>query len=450
MSLFLFYRRKKWHLSRSMGSMSLCFLSTAVRIVLSWLTVCCPLANPLSAHSETGSKRVSKTLDWCVKRNNGILLHSVPFLLVSGGCSPSALHTKLSNISRKQSMEPTKQFVAPMTTINKHIAWYRYRLTKLLITKSPFFIKKKIVNTIYSNFRNKTLVGTKNKPLFDSVLFELRPRCNGHCSFCPASVENDTRVDYTMPLELYKSIIDQLRALNFQGRIAFYVNNDPLLIPNLPEYVRYARKHLADCLLSILTNGRALKEKNGEELLEAGIDELGINWYSDDPQPKLSVGIIRFLENVLQKRYPDQPIQMDGTTHFENNKFRLTISYKKQTEVLLNRAGFSPNKSKMNTPTPLGFCEYPFRQFVITSDGRVAKCCQDFLFSEPIGNLTKENLEEIWFSKKMSYIRSQLINNKRSFSKQCEVCDFIGVKARHLNSPIGIVLSEMYHHEGDG
>ena len=47
-------------------------------------------------------------------------------------------------------------------------------------------------------------------PIFNSIFFEVRTKCNGRCSFCAASAQNDIREDKKMPIALYKKVIGEL------------------------------------------------------------------------------------------------------------------------------------------------------------------------------------------------------------------------------------------------
>ena len=52
-----------------------------------------------------------------------------------------------------------------------------------------------------------------------------------------------------MPIDLYEKIINELAAENFRGTIGFYVNNEPLLVKNLDQYIEIARKKLKNALI---------------------------------------------------------------------------------------------------------------------------------------------------------------------------------------------------------
>ena len=85
-------------------------------------------------------------------------------------------------------------------------------------------------------------IGAGRAPLFRTVFFELRTLCNSRCSFCAAAVQSESRPDATMPFELYARVIDELARIDYCGQIAYHVNNEPLLVPDLDRFVAHARR----------------------------------------------------------------------------------------------------------------------------------------------------------------------------------------------------------------
>ena len=83
-------------------------------------------------------------------------------------------------------------------------------------------------------------------PIFKVVSFELRTKCNGKCGFCPVNVFSDPRKDQTMSIDLFEQVVDDLAEMKFTGRIAFFNNNEPLIVKNLVSYVRIAKQKLQD------------------------------------------------------------------------------------------------------------------------------------------------------------------------------------------------------------
>ncbi len=271
-------------------------------------------------------------------------------------------------------------------------------------------------------------------PLFDSVFFEVRTRCNGTCSFCPASVQNDTREDRNMSKELYERIIKELKSIKFSGRIAYHMHSDPLIFPHLTDFVNYARQNLPNAWIQILTNGKVLTLKKAEDLLTAGINELSINYYNDDLTANLPKVFQEIRNNLLLKYYKHEQIKTGhgfGTT-LHGRIFRFNVIRRKANEILTSRAGNSPNK-KEKSKWARGFCEFPFTQLNITADGGVSKCCADFNCSDPMGNVNEKSLIDIWIGEKFEKVRQLLLKGNRDAIVTCKKCDFMGSKRTYTS-----------------
>ena len=151
-----------------------------------------------------------------------------------------------------------------------------------------------------------------------------------------------------MSFELYKKVINELSEINYNKRIAFHVNSEPLLVKNLHEYISYARKKCPNSWIQILTNGRSLNNQRGEEILNAGIDELSVNLYGKYLTEKLPVNIKNFEDQVLYKFYNKDNVYVDLPGKINKKRFPKYIKYTKAKrlleEILSNRAGSAPNK----------------------------------------------------------------------------------------------------------
>lgn len=286
--------------------------------------------------------------------------------------------------------------------------------------------------------RIRELYGRNSQlPLFNSVFFEVRTRCNGGCTFCAASVRSETRKDVIMPQEIYRKVGNELRALNFNGIVAPYVNNDPFLYPHLTDFVSEMRQRLPQAWIQIQTNGNALTVKKAEELIQAGLDELNINHYDDDFLSPLPQPIEEIRNAVLPKFFQTRQLRIGSSPPLSvappRGIFVFNVNRRKRDEVLDSRAGSAPNK-EAKAEIPRGFCEYPFTQFNITADGRVAQCCADFFFSDQMGNVQNEKIIDIWTGDKFRIVRQNLLKGDRAGLSTCSKCDFCGVKKR----PMGV------------
>ena len=335
----------------------------------------------------------------------------------------------------------------------------------MLTVKTKLFLKKylKFLSNIYYNktnlnlqlkFHNYVTFETKNhllqnselkysySQLFDTVYFEIRTKCNSQCSFCAASIQNETRPDITMDLNLYKKAINELSNLKFDGTIAFHVNSEPLLVKNIDDYISYAREKVPNSWIQILSNGKSLNANNGKKIIEAGINELSLNIYNNNLDAKLPKNIKNFEDEVLNKYFNKNQIYSGHRDKSLKGKFIKYNKYKRLlTEVLSNRGGTAPNK-KTNEPLKqkYGFCEFPFLQLNITADGRVGQCCSDLYFDNVMGNIKFESLTEIWSGSKFSDLRNRLLLNDRT-NHICDKCDYYGIS----KPPKNIIRKMMYY-----
>ena len=273
-------------------------------------------------------------------------------------------------------------------------------------------------------------------PLFKAVYFEVRTRCNGRCEFCAASIQNDTRGDTMMPRETYDKVISQLKEINFSGRVTYHVNNDPLIFPHLVDFVDHARRELPHAWIQILTNGRILTVKKAENLIQAGINELSINYYMNDLDKDFPIKFYKIRYEVLPRYFNNNQIKEGhGPIRGEEREFKFNLIKRNISDILTNRAGSAPNK-KQKTSKPRGFCDFPFNQFNITTDGRVSKCCAEFFFSDPMGNVNEEKILDIWEGEKFKHIRKYLLKGKRYVLEHCKNCDAYGVGRPYLRSRV--------------
>ncbi len=274
-----------------------------------------------------------------------------------------------------------------------------------------------------------------NVPIFDAIFFEVRTRCNSRCAFCAASIQNETREDVSLPFELYQKAIDELSEMNYSGRIAYHVNNDPLIFRELEKFVDYARTKVPKAWIQILTNGKALTLAKAEALIKVGINEITVNHYNDDFSAPLPKVLQELREAVLLKYFKaDEIVARLPKDYKEKKVFLFAVNRRRLNEVLMSRAGTAPNKKEVSE-MPRGFCQFPFTQFNVTADGRVNKCCSDLFFSDVMGNIKDQSIREIWFGEKLNKVRKELLQGNRKAFETCEKCDFYGCK----NSPNKLV-----------
>lgn len=292
---------------------------------------------------------------------------------------------------------------------------FRFKLAILRARLVPPYLKYRYWEYLSRQVAHKYSVAP---PLPAYVYFETRTRCNSHCRFCPASVGNDTREDSYMPEETFRKCIDELAELDYHGVVGLWNYNEPLLDRRIAELVRYATERLPRATTAMLTNGLLLTPERGKALLDAGLKSLTVDNYSD--KGRVPEGVKRFFQEVAPS-YTDREI---------------ILGERLLSGRIKNLAGWSPNNRK---PVYLrAFCPYPFTDMVITTNGNVGLCCNDFLFQEVMGNVSQDSLVNVWRGERFRFIRENLLRGNRACSPLCRKCDTSSVLFRdaHLLGPI--------------
>jgi radical SAM protein with 4Fe4S-binding SPASM domain len=248
--------------------------------------------------------------------------------------------------------------------------------------------------------------------LFSSIEIETVNRCNSTCSFCPVNTRTDVRPLAHMSDRIFTKVIDELSSLGYSGKISLHSNNEPLLDEKIVERVRYAKTSCPDAFVFFYTNGTLLSTELAWQLIQAGIDFIRVNNYSD----KLTLH-----KNIqaLVKDFEGLPLAEHAT------KIRIVV--RKLNEVLSNRGGAAPNKSPDHSHAyryyQTAMCRYPFDQLVIRPDGKVSLCGNDAYGQITMGDVDRQSVTEIWFGKDYRRLRAELSANGRRNLPLCNTCD---------------------------
>lgn len=243
-------------------------------------------------------------------------------------------------------------------------------------------------------------------PLFSAIEIETINRCNGECGFCPVNRRLDPRPAVKMTDELFTSLIEQLRALEYAGEVYLYSNNEPLLDVRIEAFAERAKTALPNALIFLSTNGLLLTPEKYTSLIR-WIDVFTINNYSDDFT--LSPGIKAVME--LAQSNPEWWA-----------KTNVVMRYRR--EIKTSRGGLAPNKQAALPDTiPVG-CYFPDKQLIVRPDGKISLCCNDSLGSVTLGDASTDSLENVWYSDLRAAARLNVMNNRRAFPI-CRHCDTI-------------------------
>lgn len=105
------------------------------------------------------------------------------------------------------------------------------------------------------------------------LYLEVTNRCNLLCETCPRTFE-DLEPPADMSMELFRRIVDQVPDV---ARVVLHGVGEPMLVPHLPEMIRYLKQPGRRTHVLFNTNGTLLHPRRHREIIETGLDELRVS-----------------------------------------------------------------------------------------------------------------------------------------------------------------------------
>jgi len=236
--------------------------------------------------------------------------------------------------------------------------------------------------------------------LFSEIEFEISHKCNMACSYCPNS-QYERKEKGDMSLELFEKVLIELKEAGFSGRVSYHFYNEPLLTKNLETYVELTKKYLPTSFPYLFTNGTLLTYERYKSLLAAGIIKFHVTKH----------------EAVKENFVFDKTIKK--ISEEEKEKY---IVYEHHEEIQLsNRAGLLSHIEKI--PFEWYPCFIPLHLVVVTVNGTVLPCYDDYTQTLEMGNVQENSIMEIWNSEKYKKFREDLRQKKgREKYDTCKNC----------------------------
>jgi radical SAM protein with 4Fe4S-binding SPASM domain len=254
-------------------------------------------------------------------------------------------------------------------------------------------------------------------PLFEELCLESQSHCNRACWFCPRTYDRSGKyldasgksVIRAMPTDKILDVMNQARALGFQGLIGFHHYSEPLVDPRNVMLAREARQR--GLVPWLHTNGDVLRRN---ESLCREVSEVyahivvGLYDYASDAELE---GEKRFWRARLScARLDFSPIGRDG---------RLSGSSMGIPRALV------PTDARMAVPDlsfPNAPCRRPLIRMIIQWDGAVCNCCEDTSGAFGLGNVYENTLAQLWFSDHHRRVVDDLDRGRRERYALCRSC----------------------------
>jgi len=274
--------------------------------------------------------------------------------------------------------------------------------------------------------------------------------CNFKCRFCPTGniklMKEAGRSLKCMDFKLYKKIIDDICDFDKPIKVLrLYKDGEPLLNPNFPDMVKYAKEKGCAEKIDTTTNASLLNRELSLKIIESGLDRInisieGINTKQYLEFSKVKIDFDRFVENIKyfynNKKQCEMIIKINGDTISKQDKKRFfevfgDICDGISIEHTMNCwNGFTMDGMKQNEEfgiygqpiKKVDVCPYIFYSFSVNSDGKVSLCYLDWSRKLIVGDVKKQSMKEIWNSEKIKKYQVGFLSSGKNIPPICKGC----------------------------
>lgn len=281
--------------------------------------------------------------------------------------------------------------------------------------------------------------------------------CNFRCKFC-AMQAADVELPFKkqlMPMELYRKVIDDAAAFPDRLkmlRLAQY--GEPLLHPEFPEMVRYAKQKGIAEFIETVTNGSKLNPQLNEQLIESGLDRIriSIEEISGEGYRQMSGVNIDFDQLLFNiKDLYERSVRAGGTCEVYVKTVDAAVGTKEKEETFYRLFGDICHKIWIDHIVPVWagwdeignqfelqqagvhgqipreakVCPFPFYSPSIAPDGIVTVCCSDWQRKLVIGDLKQQSLSDVWSGEPLRTFWIDMLSGNRNKYEMCARCQYL-------------------------
>lgn len=269
-------------------------------------------------------------------------------------------------------------------------------------------------------------------------------RCNASCVHCPTGMEATRDTPKTvMPLPMFRDIIDGIVALDvpIYGHVAFGLFGDALVDPHVVERARYVRARLPHVRIAINTNGAAFTParhaalRDVDPIIGLHCESLDADTFSYLMQPLKLARMMPKYEQILAtfggSVFVAVPLSRRNFAEYETIHawfaarggipFAAPLASRCADDLSLFR-------SLALAPEPMRCSSQVLDDFIVDCDGTVLTCCQDFRRLDPIGDLRRETVADVFHGARRKARARTLDAGLHQESPTCSRCfaDLLG------------------------
>ena len=265
--------------------------------------------------------------------------------------------------------------------------------------------------------------------MYKKIYLEITNNCNLNCDFC---IKNSREKKF-MSIDEFKEILNKLKG--YTKYLYFHILGEPLLHPNINKFIDIASK---DYNINITTNGYLIDRiKTNKNIRQINISlhsyneryNISLNDYMnkifdtiDNLKEYTYISLRFWLKNKYSKNILDMINKKYGV-NLDINNLKNNSTIIKNIFISLNEEFIWPDLDN-NYYNESGTC-YALKDHIgILVDGTIVPCCLDSRGIINLGNIFKDNLEDVIKSYRYKNMLTGFKCNKK-YEELCKKCKYL-------------------------
>lgn len=304
------------------------------------------------------------------------------------------------------------------------------------ILRTNWIVKSPLYNYFYRRKMQQRMAAHQRVPF--RVMVENTNVCNSKCVFCPHPIMQ--RRQGFMSRELFEKVARECRDLNIDY-FTIYGFGEPLIDPDFVARVKFA-KSLGLKRVTTNTNAELLSEEKSRQLIAAGLDEIYISFDAASAptyqkvRPTLSFDKIeRNIKNLMairKKSGKTKPEVILSFVESDANKQEVKEFIAKWKDIvdnisisiIHNWTGKIETGSVNSGRWRRDPCRLLWTDMVISWNGDVPLCCNDYENKLILGSINKNSISEIWGGEILSVVRRDHLAGTFNGNPVCDRCEY--------------------------
>lgn len=262
--------------------------------------------------------------------------------------------------------------------------------------------------------------------MYKKIYLEVTNICNLNCSFC---IKNN-RENKFININDYKLILNKIK--KYTNYLYLHVSGEPLMHPNINELINIGSTYFN---INITTNGYLINKIKDNH----NIRQINISLHSYNENNKVSLqdylnNICEVIDNLHNDTYISLRFWINNKytkdiINYLNKRYNTNIELKtgfkiiKNVFISINKEFIWPSLNN-NYYNEIGTC-YALKDHIgILSNGDIVPCCLDVFGIIKLGNIYKNDLENIINSERYNKMLNGFKYNKKE-EELCKHCNFI-------------------------